>query len=92
LTPSPIGSPSLSSTTSPRSIADAELDAPLRGQPGVALDHRVLHLDGAAYGVHDTAELDQSTVAGTLHHASVVHGDGGIDQVASAPVWWLSEI
>ena len=39
--------------------ADPELDAPLRREAGVALDHAVLHLDGAAHGVDHAAELDQ---------------------------------
>ena len=39
--------------------ADAEFDAPLGGQARVALDHSVLHLDGAAHGVDHAAELDQ---------------------------------
>ena len=44
--------------------ADAELDAALGRQAGVALDHAVLHLDGAAHGVDHAAELDEDAVAG----------------------------
>ena len=62
--------------------ADAELDASLGRQAGVALDHAVLHLDGAAHGVDHAAELDEHAVAGALHHAPVMHGDGRIDQIA----------
>ena len=62
--------------------ADAELDAALGRQAGVALDHAVLHLDGAAHGVDHAAELDEDAVAGALDHAAVMHGDGRIDQVA----------
>ena len=40
--------------------ADAEFDAALGGQAGVALDHAVLHLDGAAHGVDHAAELDEA--------------------------------
>src|ERR1700722_7929165 len=36
--------------------AEAELDASLRRQSGVALDHAVLHLDGAAHSVDDAAK------------------------------------
>ena len=39
--------------------ADAELDAALGRHAGVALDHAVLHLDGAAHGVDHAAELDR---------------------------------
>ena len=63
--------------------ADAELDAALGRQAGVALDHAVLHFDGAAHGVDDAAELDERPVAGALDDAAIVHGDGRIDQVAA---------
>ena len=45
--PSPIRSPSLSSTTSPRWIR-LETHVTLGWKAGIALDHAVLHLDGAA--------------------------------------------
>ena len=63
--------------------ADAELDAALRRQAGIALDHAVLHLDRAAHGVDHAAELDDAAVAGALDDAAMVHGDGGIDQIAA---------
>ena len=50
---------------------------------GVALDHGVLHFDGAAHGVDDAAEFDKRAVAGALDHAAIMHGDGGIDEVAA---------
>ena len=53
------------------------------GTPGVALDHGVLNLDGAAHGVDDAAELDQGAVAAVLDDAALMDGDGRIDQVAS---------
>jgi len=53
--------------------ADAELDAALGRQPGVALNHAVLHLDCAAHGVDHAAELDEDAVAGTFDHAAVMH-------------------
>ena len=62
--------------------ADAELDAALGRQAGVALDHAMLHLDRAAHGVNDAAELDDAAVAGALDHAAVMDGDGRIDEVA----------
>ena len=65
--------------------ADAELDAALGRQAGVALDHAVLHLDGAAHGVDHAAELDEDAVAGALDDAAVMRGDGRIDQIAAQP-------
>ena len=43
--------------------ADAEFDAPLRRQAGVALDEAVLHFDRAAHRVDNAAELDDGAVA-----------------------------
>ena len=62
---------------------DAELDAAFGRQAGIALDHGILHFDGAAHGVDDAAELDEASVAGALDHAAIVHGDGRIDQIAA---------
>ena len=63
--------------------ADAELDAPVVWQAGVALDHRVLNLDGAAHRVDHAAELDNCAVSGALDHAAVMDGDGRIDEIAA---------
>ena len=63
--------------------ADAEFDAALGRQAGVALDHAVLHFDRATHGVDDAAKLGENAVAGALDHPPVVHGDGGIDEVAA---------
>ncbi len=63
--------------------ADAEFDAAVGGQAGVALDHAALHLDRAAHRVDHAAELDQRAVAGALDDAPVMDGDGRIDQVAA---------
>ena len=65
--------------------ADAELDAALRRQAGVALDQAVLHLDGAAHRVDHAAELDEIAVPGALDDAPVMRVDGGIDQIAPQP-------
>jgi len=62
---------------------DAKLDATFGRQACVALDHAGLHLDRTADRIDDAAELDESSVAGALHHAPIVHGDGGIDQIAA---------
>ena len=61
----------------------AELDAALGRKTGVALDHAVLHLDGAANGIDDAAKLDDAAVAGALDDAAVMHGDGRVDQIAA---------
>ena len=53
------------------------------GQAGVALDHRVLNLDGTAHGVDHAAKFDDRAVAGALDDAPVVNGDGRIDQIAA---------
>ena len=63
--------------------ADAELDAALGRQAGIALDHAVLHLDGAAHRVDNAAELDEAPIAGALDHATMMHGDRRIDQIAA---------
>ena len=63
--------------------ADAEFDAALWRQPGIALDHAILHFDGAAHGIDNAAEFDEGSIAGALDHAPGVHRDGRIDQVAA---------
>ena len=55
--------------------ADAELDAPLGRDVGVALGHLALHLGGAAHRVDHAGELDQQAVAGRLDDAAAVLGD-----------------
>ena len=63
--------------------ADPELDAAVCRHAGIALDHGVLHLNGAAHRVDDAAELDKRAIAGALDHAPLVHGDRRVDQVAA---------
>jgi hypothetical protein len=60
----------------------AEIDAALGRHASVALDHGVLDLEGASHGVDHGAELDERAVARALDDATVVNGDGGIDQIA----------
>jgi hypothetical protein len=60
-----------------------ELDAALGRHARVALDHRVLHFDGAAHGVDHGTELDQRTVAGAFDNAPAVHRDRRVDQIAA---------
>jgi hypothetical protein len=65
--------------------ADAELDAALGRKAGVALDHAVLHLDGAAHGVDHAAELNEAPSPVRLTTRPVVHGDvGSIRSLRSA--------
>ena len=62
---------------------DAELDAALGGQAGIALDQAALHLNGATHGVHDAAELDYAPIPGALDDTPVMGGDGRVDEVAA---------
>jgi hypothetical protein len=62
--------------------ADPEVDAPLRREASIALQHAVLHLDGATRSVDYAAKLDKGSVAGTLNYAPVMHRDSRIDQIA----------
>ena len=64
--------------------ADAQLDAVVRRDTGVALGHRLLHLDRAAHRIDDAGELDQQAVAGGLDDAAMVLGDFRIDELARA--------
>jgi len=54
-----------------------------RRAAGVALDEAVLHLDRIAHRIDHAAEFDERPIAGALDHAPVMHGDGGIDQIAA---------
>ena len=65
--------------------SNAELDAPLGRQAGIALDHAVLHFDGATHSVDHAAELDEAAVSGAFDDAPVMRVDGGIDQIAAQP-------
>ena len=65
--------------------ADAEFDASLRRQAGVALDHAGLHFDRATDRVNDAAELDDAAIPGALDDAPVMRVDRGIDQIAPQP-------
>ena len=63
--------------------ADAKDDLTVLGHAGVALDHRVLHFDGAPHGVDGAAELDDASVAGALDDTAVVHCDRWVNEVAT---------
>src|SRR5271168_4211068 len=55
----------------------------MRRHSSVALDHGVLHFDGAAHGVDHAAEFDQSSIAGALYDTTVMHGDRRVDEIAA---------
>src|SRR5271166_4904102 len=82
LTPSPIRSPSASSTTSPRWMPMRNSMRRSSDTP-VTLDHGVLHLNGATHGVDHAAEFDERPVAGALHDAAMIDRDRRIDEIAS---------
>ena len=63
--------------------AYAELDALLRRKASVALDHAVLYLNGTTHSIDRATELDNRAIACPLDNAPVVHGDDGINQIAS---------
>ena len=63
--------------------ANAELDAPIIGDAGVAIRHTRLHGDGALHGIDDAAELDQHAVTCRLDDAAVALRDFGVDELLS---------
>ena len=69
----------------PEMDAYAELDAALRRQTRVLLDHAGLNFDGAADRVDHAAGLDDAAVPRAPDDATVMRGDGRVDQVAAAP-------
>ena len=50
---------------------------------GVALGHRLLHLDRAAHRIDDAGKLHQHAIAGGLDDPAPVLGDLRIDQLAA---------
>ena len=63
--------------------ADAKLDAALERQASVALEHAVLHLDGAAHRINNASELNEDAVARPLNDTSVMQSDGRVEQIAA---------
>jgi hypothetical protein len=62
--------------------ADPEVDPPLRRQARIALQHAILHLNGAAHSFDYAAKLYKGSVAGTFDYAPVIHRDSRIYQIA----------
>jgi hypothetical protein len=56
--------------------AKAKHDAPTLRQAGFALDHPVLHFDGATHGVDNATKLDEYSIAGALNDVAVMPRDG----------------
>jgi hypothetical protein len=56
--------------------------AALRREARIALQHAVLHLNGATHSFDYPAKLYKGSVAGTLDYAHVMHRDSRIDQIA----------
>jgi hypothetical protein len=63
--------------------ADPKLDAPLWRQTGVALEHSILHLDGAAHRIDDASKLDDGPIAGPLDDAAMMHSDDRVNEIAT---------
>ena len=63
--------------------ADAELDASVRRNAGVALYQALLHFDRAAHCIDNAAELDDAAVAGAFDGTAVMSGDSRVDEVAA---------
>jgi hypothetical protein len=63
--------------------ADTKFDATLKRHAGIALGHASLHLDGAAHGVNDAAELDDCAVAGALDDAAMMSGNRRVNEIGA---------
>jgi hypothetical protein len=63
--------------------ADAKLDPPLSRQPGIALDHGVLHLDGATHRIHNAAKFGEHSITSALDDATVIDGDRWINDITT---------
>jgi len=63
--------------------ADAKLDALGGRNVGIALRHRALQIDRAAYGIDDAGKLGQKAVAGRLDDAPAMLGDLRVREVAA---------
>jgi hypothetical protein len=62
---------------------DPELDASFGRQASVALHHAVLHLDGAAHSVDNTAELDDAPISCPLDYAAMMDSYGRVNEIAA---------
>ena len=63
--------------------ANAQLNAALGWKTGIALDHAVLHLDGAANGVNDASKLNENAITCAFDDTSVMQRDSRIKQITA---------
>jgi len=69
--------------SSPSIDPDAEHDALVLGDIGVAVQHRPLHFGGASHRIDDAREFNQHAVPGRLHDAAMVLPDLRVDELAA---------
>lgn len=62
---------------------NAEGDPLILGNVGIAVDHRPLHLDGAADRIHNTWKFHEHPVAGGFYDPTVMFCDLRIEQLAA---------
>src|SRR5579862_9214828 len=65
---------------------DTDFDALLIRNADIALRHPVLHVDGAARGVHGADEFDQYAVAGAFDDTAAMLRDGRFEEFAAVGV------
>jgi hypothetical protein len=63
--------------------ANANLDALVGREAGVALSDPDLHLHGGSHSLHHAAELDDRSIACALDETPIVDCDGGVDEIAA---------
>ena len=64
-------------------MCSSDLDALVRRDPSVALDHRPLDFNGQVHCVDHAAKLDNASVPRALNDPAMMHGDGRVDQIAA---------
>src|SRR5262249_10099503 len=62
---------------------DPKDNAPVFGDPGIAVDHRTLQLDRAADGIDDAREFHQHAVAGGLDEAAAMLLELRVEELAA---------
>jgi hypothetical protein len=63
--------------------ANAEQNLPFQREPGIALNHAVLHFNRTTDGVHNAAKLDQNAIAATFDDTAVMDGDRRINKIST---------
>ena len=62
---------------------DTQLDTVVPPGTGIALGHRLLHLNSTAHRIDDAGKFHQQAVAGGIDDAALVLGDCRIDELAA---------